>query len=105
MKGDTKKSVEMVRSNGCTTTNYRWGYMLGTYDEIERNIIEDISHIPNNESAELLFHPGYESKELAELSSMRNERERDVKLAKSKNIQKVIKKNNVSLSTYIEASS
>lgn len=87
---DIKQLVEQVRVTGCRTTDHTFGHMLGDYDKVEQLFIHDLETIQEDESAEILLHPGDQSDYLSHISSLTLERSRDVLIAKSKKLRQAL---------------
>lgn len=101
-EGDTRKMSAFVREHGARTTDTIFGHMLGDYPSIEKAVINDIMSVSDNQSAELLLHPGYVSDFLVSITSMVDERPRDVAIATSEVVKSALKDSGVVLVPYAQ---
>lgn len=79
--GRSDTAATALREAGVATTDKVFAHMTGGYDEIKQLLNDDFAAMGQNETAEIILHPGYVSKELEQSSSLVHERERDTKLA------------------------
>lgn len=101
--GENYAAEIMLKRSKVRQTDKLFEHVLGSnYDKIKNTIIEEIKDLENNETAELLIHPGYVDKDLINITSLRFERSRDIALCKDKDIQNTIKKNNIKLASFHE---
>ena len=96
-------SPNNLRENEIKTTDARASFEIGDEITVRNSILKKLARVNESESFELLFHPGIVSKELAVLSSMVYERERDLSLATDGSLEIEIKNLGFNVVTYSEA--
>ena len=73
--------VELVRAKGCRSADVTGKFMSGSYEEVKAQIIQFVERV-DVEHGEIMLHPGIVSDELRKLSSMVEDRERDLRISK-----------------------
>ncbi|HSX17237.1 MAG TPA: ChbG/HpnK family deacetylase [Patescibacteria group bacterium] len=90
----------VLRKHHVTTTDYFFGYIEGDFDTVKAGLIMQLQQVHANQSVELMLHPGNVSKGLRALSSMVDERARDVRLATDRGFKEALHDMGFTISTY-----
>lgn len=98
-----KQSLALMRKRGVRTTNHFFARIMEPdYDKLTSLYQQDLTTIKNNETAELALHPGVAGDDLRAMSSLVDERARDLKLAEDAELRAWIEGRGIKIVGYSE---
>lgn len=96
-------SLELMRRAGVRTTDKVYAHILGDdYDTLLDQYKRDLEALTDGQTAEIALHPGYADDELRVMTSLADERARDLKLATDPNFKSWIEGRGIDIVSYGE---
>lgn len=96
-----QKARAYFSQNGVATTDHFFAHILGAdYGAVKAAYMQDLRTVADGESVEIALHPGFAGAELRAISSLVEERQRDVRLSQDRGFQRFLDDHSFTLSPY-----
>lgn len=104
LRDPTGPEIQYIRERHVRTTDYFLAHIddVKSVNEAEEAFENDLAAIPENSSVEICLHPGKVGDELRSLTSLVDERVRDLELATNPTFRHWLEQNSFELSSYAD---